>query len=470
MSVYKNVVNGTIVEPTTTFEVFNPATGESLGYAPISTPEEVKAAIATAKAAQPAWAARPDHERKQILMEVADVLTRNTHYLAEWITKEQGKPMAGPGSIFEMQACVGWTQVPASLDLPVEVVFEDETRRDELHRKPIGVVGAIAPWNWPLMIAIWQIIPSLRVGNTVVIKPSEYTTIGTLEMVRLMNEVLPKGVLNTISGDGSVGAELVKNQDIGKVMFTGSVATGKKIMATSAGNMTRLTLELGGNDAAIVLPDANPEEIAGGLFWGAFINMGQTCACAKRLYVHESKYEGVIEALKNVSESMPMGNGLEEGIVLGPIQNKMQFDKVVDLVEDAKNNGARVISGGAPQGGKGYFYPITLLADVKDGMRIVDEEQFGPVLPIIKYSKIEDAIVSANRLSVGLGASVWSSNLDAAKEVAIKIEAGTVWINQHGAIHPMVPFGGIKDSGFGVEFGFEGLKAVTQPQIISIKK
>jgi len=369
-----------------------------------------------------------------------------------------------------MQACVGWTQVPASLDLPVEVVFEDDTRRDELHRKPIGVVGAIAPWNWPLLIAIWQIVPSLRVGNTVVIKPSEYTPLGTLEMVRLIAAVLPPGVLNTIGGDGKVGDLLVRHKDVNKIMFTGSTRTGKRIIEASANNMVRLTLELGGNDAAIVLPGAKPAEIAEGLFWGAFINMGQTCACAKRLYVHESIYEDMVQSLKSVAEKMTMGNGMEDGIVLGPIQNKMQFDKVSELVEDAKSHGARIVTGGKAPGGNGYFYPITLVADIADGARLVAEEQFGPVLPIIKYRDVADAIAKANALDAALGASVWSSDASEAMRVAQQLEAGTVWINQHGAIHPMVPFGGIKGSGQGVEFGMEGLKALTVPQVISIKK
>ncbi|AEH01472.1 aldehyde dehydrogenase family protein [Lacinutrix sp. 5H-3-7-4] len=470
MKTYNTIIGGKQITAKNTFEVKNPATEELIGHAPISTKTEVEQAVNAAKKAQPSWAALEDDVRKDYIMKVADVLSNNTEILARWITKEQGKPLAGPGSMFEMEACVGWTQVPASLDLPVEVVFEDDTRRDELHRKPIGVVAAIAPWNWPLMIAIWQIIPAIRAGNTVVLKPSEYTTIGTLEMVRLINEVLPAGVLNTVSGPGEIGAELVANKDVGKVMFTGSNSTGEKIIKATAGNMTRLTLELGGNDAAIIMEDINAEAIAEGLFWGSFLNMGQTCACAKRLYVHESKYEEVISVLSDLAQKMPMGNGLDEGVVLGPIQNKMQYDKVVDLVEDAKANNARIVCGGSAKEGKGFFYPITIIADVTDGTRIVDEEQFGPVLPIIKYSNIEEAIKSANRLEAGLGASVWSSNIDEAKKVAARVEAGTVWINQHGAIHPMVPFGGIKGSGYGVEFGVDGLKSVTQPQVISINK
>ncbi|EDM44314.1 aldehyde dehydrogenase [unidentified eubacterium SCB49] len=470
MKNYTFTINGNPVSTANTFDVKNPATGELIGKASISSKSDVEEAITSAKAAQPKWAAKTNEERKAILMKVSQVLIDNTDYLANWITKEQGKPMAGPGAMFEMQACVGWTQVPASLDLPVEVVFEDDTRRDEMHRKPLGVVGAIAPWNWPLMIAIWQIIPALRAGNTVVLKPSEYTTIGTLEMIRLMNTVLPEGVLNSISGDGKVGAQLTSSKEVDKIMFTGSESTARKIIEASEGNMARLTLECGGNDAAIILPGTEMHSKIGDLFWGAFINMGQTCACAKRLYVHEDDYDRVVTALDAISAQMPMGNGMDEGVLLGPIQNKMQFDKVNNLVEDAKANGATIIRGGSPMDGAGYFYPITLVGDIDNGARLVDEEQFGPVLPIIKYKTVEEAILKANDTRTGLGGSVWGDDLEEAARVASLIDTGTVWINQHGAIHPMVPFGGVKDSGYGVEFGVEGLKSVTSPQIISIKK
>jgi acyl-CoA reductase-like NAD-dependent aldehyde dehydrogenase len=476
MKIYLNTVGGKAVGAEKTFESINPATGEPIGRVPLSSQQQVKDAIAAARAAQPAWAARPDAERKALMMKVAEVINKNSAYLAEWVTREQGKPLGGvgpdqvPGARFEVWGCEVWTQVPASLDLPVEVAFEDDTRRDEVHRKPYGVIAAVAPWNWPLLIAIWQIVPSIRAGNTVVIKPSEYTSIGTLELVRLINEVLPPGVVNTVSGPGEVGAWLTSDPGIDKVMFTGSGPTGRKIAEAAAKNLVPVTLELGGNDAAIMLPDADPKAMAMGLFWGAFINMGQTCACAKRLYVHESIYDQTVQALKELAETMPMGDGLQEGVVMGPIQNKMQYDKVVSLVESAKQQGGTIVCGGAPKGGPGYFYPLTLVTGLKDGDRLVDEEQFGPVLPIIKYRDVEEAIASANRLDVGLGASVWSTDIEKAKQVASRIQAGTVWINQHGMIHPMVPFGGVKGSGYGVEFGIEGLKAVTRPQVISIKK
>ncbi|HEC11480.1 MAG TPA: aldehyde dehydrogenase family protein, partial [Acidimicrobiales bacterium] len=332
------------------------------------------------------------------------------------------------------------------------------------------VIGAIAPWNWPVLIAIWQIVPSLRMGNTVVIKPSEFTPMATLEVVRLMNTVLPPGVVNAVSGDGEVGRRIVTSPEVAKIMFTGSVPTGREIMAASAPNLCRLTLELGGNDAAIVLPDVDPEAIAMDLFWGAFINMGQTCACAKRLYVHDDIYEDVVAALDAVAEGIPMGNGLEEGNLLGPVQNRPQFDKVVSLVDDARARGARIVRGGRPLDGPGLFYPVTLVADIDEDAPLVTEEQFGPVLPILRYQLLDDAVARANASPVGLGASVWSSDPGRAEDVARRLDAGTVWINQHGVIHPMVPFGGSKQSGFGLEFGIEGLKSVSRPQVISHRK
>ncbi|MBB6559047.1 acyl-CoA reductase-like NAD-dependent aldehyde dehydrogenase [Acidovorax soli] len=476
MHTFQNYSNGRLVGSARSFESVNPATGEAIGLVPHSSPEQVAEAVAAARAAQPAWATRPDAERKALMGQLAQAIKDNAGMLAEWITREQGKPLGGvgegqvPGAHFEVWACEVWTQVPASLDLPVEVVFEDATRRDEVHRKPHGVVAAIAPWNWPLMIAIWQIIPALRAGNTVVLKPSEYTSIGTLELVRVLGGLLPPGVLNTVSGAGDVGAALTEHPGVDKITFTGSTATGARIAATAARSVTPTTLELGGNDPAIVLPGTDPKAIAMGLFWGAFLNMGQTCACAKRLYVHSSLHDAVVAELKALALAMPMGDGMQPGMAMGPVQNRMQYDKVVALVEDARAGGATIVCGGNPEPGPGNFYPLTLVTGLADGARLVDEEQFGPVLPIVRYDDVEDAIASANRLGAGLGASVWGPDAAQAAAVAARIQAGTVWVNQHGAIHPMVPFGGTKRSGWGVEFGVEGLKGMTRGQVISVKK
>ncbi|MEM8923288.1 MAG: aldehyde dehydrogenase family protein [Actinomycetota bacterium] len=464
------IIDGEATEGAGSFDVINPATGDVLGQGPTASQEQVTAAIEAARRAQPAWAARSSEERAAMLNQVADVFEANAAALAELITKEQGKPLSGPGSMFEMEAAVGFTRVPAMLDLPPEVVFEDETRVDELHYDPLGVVAAIAPWNWPVMIAVWQIMPAVRMGNTVVIKPSELTPLGTLELVRLINTVLPPGVVNAVSGDGEVGSWLVSSSDVDKIMFTGSVATGKKVAAAASASLTRTTMELGGNDPAIIMGDVDPAAIAEGLFWGSFINMGQTCACAKRLYVHDDVYDAVVDGLVSLAEAMPMGDGLEEGNVLGPIQNKAQFDKVASFVDQAKASGATIRTGGAPMEGNGYFYPITIVTDICDDALLVAEEQFGPAIPVIRFSDNEEAIAKANADELGLGASVWSSDVEQAKAVAKRLQAGTVWINQHGAVHPMVPFGGAKGSGFGVEFGVDGLKAVTQPKALSTAK
>nr|WP_274637753.1 aldehyde dehydrogenase family protein [Microbacterium bovistercoris] len=448
-------------------EIPDAATREIIGRAPELSVADLDDAIARAKAAQPGWEVLGHAQRSALLLKVADAIDANAEPLARILSREQGKPLNGPNARFEVGACSAWLRTAASTVLEPEVIVDDGETHAELHYRAIGVVGAIGPWNWPMMIAIWQIAPSLRMGNTVVIKPSEYTPLSVLAMVAVMNEVLPAGVLIAISGGREVGARLAAHPDIDKVMFTGSTATGRKIIESSAGNLARLTLELGGNDAGIVLPGTDPQAIAQDLFWGAFINTGQTCAALKRLYVHDSIYDDVVDALKGIAEQTPMGDGLDEANVLGPLQNRQQFDIVSRLVEDARANGGRIVTGGAPATELGeLFYPITLVADVKDGDALVDEEQFGPALPIIRYSDVEDAVASANRLNVGLGASVWGDR-EQAREVAARVQAGTVWINSHGGVHPMIPFGGVKGSGYGLEFGVEGLKSVAVPQIIN---
>ena len=452
-----------------TREVHDPATGELIGLAPVQDVATLEAAIDRAEAAQPAWAALSDEERIAYLHRAADAIEAAAEPLAELLSREQGKPLNGPNARFEVGGCVAWTRAAADTPLPVEVLIDDESGYAEMHYRPIGVVGAISPWNWPMMISIWQIAPSLRMGNTVVIKPAETTTLSVLALVAVMNDVLPEGVLNIVAGPGrTVGDALTRSPKIGKIMFTGSTPTGKRIIEASAPNVTRLTLELGGNDAGIVLPDVNPKEIAEGLFWGAFINTGQTCAALKRLYVHEDVYDQVVEELALVAANMPMGVGLEDQNVLGPLQNRAQFDIVDRLVESAKASGARVVLGGDPDRDQpGFFYPTTLVADIDPHQDLVLEEQFGPALPIIRYSDVDEAVKLANELEVGLGASVWSADREQARALAARIQAGTVWINSHGGLHPMVPFGGAKQSGYGREFGALGLKAVAEPQVVS---
>jgi acyl-CoA reductase-like NAD-dependent aldehyde dehydrogenase len=449
-------------------EVLDPATGEVVGRVAFGAPEDVDRAVARARAAQPAFAARADAERSDLLVRAAEAVEAAAEPLAELLSREQGKPLNGPNARFEVGACAAWLRATAATGLPGETVVDDGQTHAELRYRPVGVVGAIGPWNWPMMITIWQIAPALRMGSTVVVKPSEHTPLSVLGLVEVLNGVLPADVLSAVAGGRDVGARLSAHPGVDKLMFTGSTATGQAIIRSSADTVKRLTLELGGNDAGIVLPDVDPKAIAEGLFWGAFINTGQTCAALKRLYVHTDVYDDVCAALVEVAKAMPMGRGLDEQNVLGPLQNRAQYDVVARLVDAARDSGATILLGGDPDpDAPGHFYPTTLVADVDDDNPLVAEEQFGPVLPIVRYDDVEQAVAMANGLDVGLGASVWSSDREAARAVAARLEAGTVWINSHGGVHPMIPFGGVKRSGYGLEFGVEGLKAVAVPQVIN---
>ena len=438
-------------------EVANPAGGDLAGTVEgVGVPEAI-AAIAAAKTAFPAWAATPDAERQQLVARCADMIEAHAEELAQLLTAEQGKPLNGLGSRYELGAAVAWARHTASLPLPVETIQSDGQVSAAIHRVPLGVVASITPWNWPIMIAIWQIMPAMRAGNSVVLKPSPFTPLSTLRLVELLQQILPAGVLNVVVGDEAIGPLLSSHPDIAKVSFTGSCATGRRVMESAAATLKRLTLELGGNDAGIVLPDCEPQAIAEGLFWGAFVNNGQTCAALKRLYVHDAIYDEVCDALVAYAGKVVVGNGRDEGSQLGPVQNRAQYEKVVRLVEQARADGARILCGGVEPGGEGNFYPVTLIADAVDGMAIVDEEQFGPALPIIRYSDIDDVIRRANAAEVGLGGSIWSQDVAKAGALALRLETGTAWVNKHGALRPDVPFGGVKASGFGVEFGSHGL-------------
>lgn len=449
-------------------EINDPATGELIGRVRFRPVADLDAAVERARAAQPAWAERTDEDRRALLRQAADAVEAAAEPLAELLSREQGKPLNGPNARFEVGACASWLRATAATDLPVETIVDDEETHAELHYRPVGVVGAIGPWNWPMMITIWQVAPALRMGNTTVVKPSECTPLSVLALIQVLNSVLPAGVLEAVPGDGELGARLSSHPDIDKLMFTGSTATGQAIIRNSAETIKRLTLELGGNDAGIVLPDVDATAIAQDLFWGAFINTGQTCAALKRLYVHTDVYDDVCAALVEVAQATPMGRGLDEDNMLGPLQNRAQFDIVSRLVESAKASGAKVLIGGEPDSeSTGYFYPTTIVADIDNDNPLVTQEQFGPALPIIRYTDIDEAVAMANALDVGLGASVWSSDREKARAVAARLDAGTVWINTHGGIHPMVPFGGIKKSGYGLEFGVEGLKSVAVPKVIS---
>lgn len=469
---FNMIINGNKVDAEDHFNVYNPATEEIIAQCPAATEENLNAAVTAAREAFPAWSKTSDDQRKEKVNALADIISNNMNELAQLITQEQGRPLNGIGfgSFAEVGGSEYWTRCTAELTLPIEIAEETDTHRAEIHRKPLGVVGSITPWNFPLLIAIWHVIPAIRSGNTVVLKPSSFTPLVALRFVELAQEVLPPGVLNIITGEGGMGRLITSHPDIDKIVFTGSTATGKNIMKNASDSLKRLTLELGGNDAAIILPDIDVKENASAIFEAAFINNGQTCAALKRLYVHEDIYEEMCEELTIIANTVTVANGMEEGAQLGPIQNRAQFELVRELVDDAKRSGARILTGGDAPEGIGYFYPVTLVADISDGTRLVDEEPFGPVLPIIKYSDVEDVLQRANDNPNGLGGSVWSGNPAQALELAKRLECGTAWINNHASLSPNVPFGGVKQSGVGVEFSTHGLKEFTSIQSIVIPK
>lgn len=469
------MIGGKPVSARSTFPVINPATGAAFAVVAAGDISDLDAAVAAARAAFPVWSGTAETERQRLLHAIGDALQTNMPALMELITNETGKPLKGlngVGAGMEVGGAIAWTHATADLTLPVELIQDNEEARIEVHRKPLGVVGSITPWNWPLMIAIWHVIPALRAGNTVVVKPSSLTPVATARFVELANEILPPGVLNivTASSDSGVGTAMAKHSGIDKIVFTGSTVTGRRIMQDAARNLKRLTLELGGNDAGIVLPDVDPKRIAPKLFGVAFHNSGQTCACLKRLYVHESIYEELCAELAKIAKEAVVGNGLKPETELGPVQNKAQLAYVQELAEDARAHGARILSGGRARPGEGYFFEPTVVADVTDGIRLVDEEPFGPILPVIKYSDIEDAIRRANASPNGLGGSIWSNDLKKAAELAMRLECGTAWVNEHGAIQPNAPFGGVKQSGIGVEFGQHGLAEYTSIQTLKVMK
>lgn len=470
MQTYSLTIDGQAVTSAQTFEVRNPSDGSLVANCPQGTVELLDRAVQAARRAFPAWSALPDAERVAKLNEVANVLEKHKTELAALVTREQGKTQSGPGANMEAGGCVAWTRVTAGLTIPEETIQDDKRGQIVIRRKPVGVVGSITPWNWPLMIATWHIMPAVRVGCTIVIKPSPYTPLSTLRLVELMNTVLPPGVVNVVTGDAEVGTRMVTHPDINKIVFTGSVKTGKSVMAGASDTLKRLTLELGGNDAGIVLPGTTIEPLLEKLFWGCFINGGQTCAALKRLYVHESQYDDVVAKFSEFVATIPVGDGMDPKNLVGPLTNAMQRDKVRTYVDEARAKGGRVTTGGVQPTGPGFFYPLTVVADATDDMLLVKEEQFGPAIPILKYGTVEEALTRANSLDVGLGGSVWGNDPVEAADLAARLECGTAWVNQHGGLHPLAPFGGVKSSGIGVEFNVDGLKEYTTVQVVNVAR
>jgi acyl-CoA reductase-like NAD-dependent aldehyde dehydrogenase len=467
MREYKLLINGKLISGAARLDVINPATEEVLVAAPRADRAQLSEAIAAAKAAFPDWSVKLPRERGALLATLADALEARQDEFVRLLTLEQGKPLSEAN--WEISFTIRIIRYYATLDLPDRVLKDDGTQKIVQQHMPLGVVAAIVPWNFPMILLVIKVAPALLAGDTLVAKPAPTTPLTALLFAEICAEVLPAGVINVVVDNNDLGDALSSHADVAKIAFTGSTATGKKVMVSAAGTLKRLTLELGGNDAAIVLDDVDPIEVAPKLLVAAMMNAGQLCLGAKRIYVHDSQYEQICEELGRLARELVVDDGLKQGTQMGPMQNKAQFEKAKGFLESAKRDG-KIIAGGEAVNRKGYFVQPTIVRDISDDAPLVTEEQFSPIVPVLRYSDVDDAVARANNSDYGLAGTVWAKDLDRAFQVAGKIETGTVWINKFLDVSPDISFGGAKQSGIGSELGREGLEEFTQVKIINMAK
>ena len=454
-------IGGEAIAGEQSYDVLNPATGEVFAAAPVCSRDQLDRAFAAAASVLPSWRANDD-ARRALMLELADAVSAAGEELLSLLIAESGKPREL--AAIELTGADLWLRYLAGVDLPRKLLADDEAARIELVRRPVGVVAAIIPWNFPIAQTIVKVAPALRVGATVVVKPSPYAPLTALRLGELLNEVLPAGVVNVVSGGDELGEWMTSHPVPRKVTFTGSIEAGKHVAASAGADVKRVTLELGGNDAAILLDDVDIESAVPALFARAFFATGQACALPKRIYVPEHLYDGVVDAFAAVALGVSLGAG-DDG-EMGPLSTKPQYERVGGLVADALADGCVAVTGGAPVEGPGFFYPPTIIAGAREGMRIVDEEQFGPACPILSYRDLDEAVRRANDTMFGLCGSVWGEDLERATEVAEQLECGVTYVNAHGVHRPTMPMIGCKWSGLGVENGYEGMLEFTQPQVV----
>jgi acyl-CoA reductase-like NAD-dependent aldehyde dehydrogenase len=465
---YVMTIDGKSAPAEATIEVVNPATGKPFGAAPDCSKAQLDAAVSSAKTAFKSWRRTPITERQAMVAKAGDLLIAHADEMARLFTREQGRPVDAAKQ--EILGAGAWMKAVSAMTPPVHVSEDSDTQFIETRYVPLGVICAIAPWNFPVSLAMWKVAPALVAGNTMVLKPSPFTPLCTLKIGEIFRDVFPPGVFNVISGGDELGPLMTSHPGFAKISFTGSSATGKRVMESASKDLKRVTLELGGNDAAIVLPDVDLDAVAQKIFFGAFFNSAQICVATKRLYVHEDVYDGLRDRLAAIASTVKVGDGAEQGTVLGPIQNKRQYERVMDLLNDAKANDLTLIQGSAIPDNGGYFVPVTIVDNPPEDSRVVQEEAFGPILPMLKFSQIDDVIDRANASEYGLAGAVWSADTDKAVDIARRMETGTVWVNQNLNLRPDTPFGGHKNSGFGVENGMEGLLEYMAPQAVYVAR
>lgn len=464
---FRLLIGGSLRDSPERLPVIDPATGAVFADCPRTTPELLDQAVASARQAFAAWSRRPWADRVAALARIADALEANCDELARILTREQGKPLAQ--SRLEVDRSVVLCRALGRLEPQIDVVQDDALARVEVHRVPLGVVAAIVPWNVPLMQAVYKIAPAILMGNTIVLKTAPTTPLTGLLVGELLRDIVPAGVVNIVSDGGDIGPLLVAHPDVSLVSFTGSTATGKKVMAGAAATLKRVTLELGGNDAAVVLDDVDVKAVAPKLFRFAFFNGGQVCVSIKRIYAQAGIYDALCDELAALARAARVGPGSDPATEIGPLQNWRQYEAAKHYLTLAHQHG-RVIAGGVAPEGPGYFIAPTIVRDITEGNPLIDEETFGPVRSVLRFSTVDEAVARANASRYGLGASVWSADTERARAIAGRIEAGVVWVNQHIAAGAHVPIAGAKQSGIGAELGKEGLAELTRLQVISIAK
>ncbi|MEF9897512.1 MAG: aldehyde dehydrogenase family protein [Pseudomonas sp.] len=457
----------------------NPATGEILGNVPAASSEDVDLAVRAARQAfdDSAWSRMRPRERQNLLWRLADLMERDAQELAELECLNNGKS-AAVAQVMDVQLAVdflrymaGWatkiegSTVEASLPLMPNDQFHGFIRREA-----VGVVGAIVAWNFPLLLACWKLGPALATGCTVVLKPADETPLTALKLASLVLEAgYPAGVFNVITGTGlNAGVALTRHPGVDKLTFTGSTEVGKQIGKAAMDNMTRVTLELGGKSPTIVMADANLQEAAAGAASAIFFNQGQVCCAGSRLYVHRKHFDNVIADIAGIANGMKLGNGLDPSVQMGPLVSAKQQERVSRYIELGRELGATIACGG-DSFGPGYFVKPTVIVDVDQQHRLVQEEIFGPVLVAMPFDDLDEVVRLANDNPYGLGASIWSNDLSAVHRMIPRIKSGSVWVNCHSALDPALPFGGYKLSGVGREMGAAAIEHYTELKSVLIK-